>query len=83
MGTKTINISKLRDNLADALDAVSEDEVLIITRRGKKEKAIIDIDKLEDLLSVNDPEFLRSIADAREQIKRGEVYTFEEVFDGL
>ncbi|OGL37059.1 hypothetical protein A3E49_02930 [Candidatus Saccharibacteria bacterium RIFCSPHIGHO2_12_FULL_49_19] len=83
MGTKTINISKLRDNLADALDAVSEDEVLIITRRGKKEKAIIDIDKLEDLLSVNDPEFLRSIADAREQIKRGEVYTFEEVFGGL
>ena len=83
MGTKTINISKLRDNLADALDAVSEDEVLIITRRGKKEKAIIDIDKLEDLLSANDPEFLRSIADAREQIKRGEVYTFEEVFGGL
>jgi len=83
MGTKIINISKLRDNLADALDAVSEDEVLIITRRGKKEKAIIDIDKLEDLLSVNDPEFLRSIADAREQIKRGEVYTFEEVFGGL
>lgn len=83
MGTKTISASKLRNNLADALDSISDNEVLIITRRGKSERAIIDLDKLEDLLAASDPEYLKSIAEAREQIKKGEVYTFEEVFGDL
>lgn len=83
MGTKTISASKLRNNLADALDSISNDEVLIVTRRGKKERAIVDLDKLEDLLAASDPEYLKSIAEAREQIKKGEVYTFEEVFGDL
>ena len=44
MGTKTVSASDLRSNLADALDAVNKDEILIVTRRGKKERAIIDLD---------------------------------------
>ncbi|OGL35043.1 hypothetical protein A3F65_01735 [Candidatus Saccharibacteria bacterium RIFCSPHIGHO2_12_FULL_47_16b] len=83
MGTKTISASKLRNNLADALDSISDDEVLIVTRRGKKERAIVDLDKLEDLLAASDPKYLESIAEAREQIKKGEVYSFEEVFGNL
>lgn len=83
MGTKTISTSKLRNNLADALDSITDDEVLIVTRRGKSERAIIDLDKLEDLLAASDPKYLKSIKEARDQIKRGEVYTFEEVFGGL
>jgi len=80
MGTKTINISKLRDNLADALDAVSEDEVLIITRRGKKEKAVVDLDMLEDLLAASNPEYLKSIEEARNS---NEYFTHEEIFGNL
>jgi len=83
MGTKTISASKLRNNLADALDAVNRDDVLIVTRRGKKDHAIVDLDKLEDLLTASDPEYLKSIVEAREQIKKGEVHTFEEVFGNL
>lgn len=83
MGTKTISASKLRNNLADALDSLTDDEVLIVTRRGKKDHAIIDVDKLEDILAISDPEYADSIAEAREQIKRGEVHTFEEVFGNL
>ena len=83
MGTKTISASKLRSNLADALDSISDNEVLIVTRRGKSERAIIDMDKLEDLLAASNPEYLASIKEAREQIKSGEVYTFEEVFGEL
>lgn len=83
MGTKTISASKLRNNLADALDSISNDEVLIVTRRGKKDRAIIDLDKLEDILAVQDPEYVKSIAEAREQIKKGEVYSFEKVFGNL
>lgn len=83
MGTKTISASKLRNNLADTLDSLSDDDVLIVTRRGKKEHAIVDLDKLEDILAACDPEYVKSIEEAREQIKRGEVHTFDEVFGNL
>ena len=80
MGTKTVSTSDLRSNLADALDAVNNDEILIVTRRGKKEKAIIDLDKLEDLLAANDPKYLKTIKEARES---KEYFSHEEVFGDL
>jgi PHD/YefM family antitoxin component YafN of YafNO toxin-antitoxin module len=80
MGTKTISASDLRSNLADSLDTITKDDVLIVTRRGKKERAIIDLDKLEDLLAANDPEYLKSIKQARES---KEYFSHEEVFGAL
>lgn len=80
MSTKTISASDLRSNLADTLDAISVDDVLIVTRRGKKERAIIDLDKLEDLLAANDPKYLQSIKKARES---KEYFSHEEVFGDL
>jgi prevent-host-death family protein len=65
MGTKTVSASDLRSNLADALESVNNDDVLIVTRRGKKERAIIDLDRLEDLLAASDPDYLAAIRDAR------------------
>ena len=61
MGTKTLTVSELSGNLADSLDAIQNDEVLIVTRRGKKERAIIDLDRLEDLLAATDPAYLKTI----------------------
>jgi PHD/YefM family antitoxin component YafN of YafNO toxin-antitoxin module len=80
MGTKTISASDLRSNLADSLDTITKDDVLIVTRRGKKERAIIDLDKLEDLLAANDPEYLKTIQAARES---KEYLSHEEVFGEL
>ena len=80
MGTKTISASDLRTNLSDALDAVNMNDILIVTRRGKKERAIIDLDKLEDLLAANDPNYLVSIKDARAGT---EYFSHEEVFGHL
>lgn len=79
MSTKTITASNLRTNLADALDAV-DDEILIVTRRGKKERAIIDLDKLEDLLAASKPEYLQKIKEARAS---KEYLSHEEVFGDL
>lgn len=80
MGTKTLTASQLRTGLADALDSVNSDEILIVTRRGKKERAIIDLDKLEDLLAANDPAYLKTIKEARES---KEYFSHEEVFGAI
>ena len=80
MSTKTVSASDLRSNLADSLDAITKDDILIVTRRGKKERAIIDLDKLEDLLAAGDPGYLASIREAREG---SEYFSHEEVFGDL
>lgn len=80
MSTKTISASKLRNNLADALDSLNEGDVLVVTRRGKSEKAIIDLDKLEDLLAASNLDYLKSIKEAR---RSPEYFSHEEVFGDL
>lgn len=80
MGTKTISASDLRSGLADALDTVSPNDILIVTRRGKKERAIVDLDKLEDLLAASDPDYLAKIKEARES---EEYLSHEDVFGDL
>lgn len=80
MSIKTISASKLRGNLADALDSLSKDDVLVVSRRGKSEKAIIDLDALEDLLAANNPEYLASIKEAR---TNKEVFSHADVFGDL
>ncbi len=80
MGTKTISASDLRNGLADALDAVSNTDILIVTRRGKKERAIVDLDRLEDLLASSDPAYLARIKEARES---SEYLSHEDVFGNL
>jgi PHD/YefM family antitoxin component YafN of YafNO toxin-antitoxin module len=80
MGIKTLTISQLRGNLADSLDSISHDEILIVTRRGKKESAIIDLDRLEDLLAVTNPEYLKTIHQARES---KDYFSHDEVFGDI
>ena len=81
MGTKTIDTTDLRNNLSATLRSIGKDDVLFIKSRGKLTgKAIIDDDLLEDLLLLQDGEYVTSIAKARDEIKKGNVYTFDEVF---
>ena len=80
MSAKTVTVSELRSNLADSLEAVKGDEILIVTRRGKNERAIIDIDMLEDLLAVTNPKYLKTIKEARNS---KEYFSHEEVFGDI
>ena len=80
MGIKTVTASTLRSNLSDALDAVNEQDIIIVTRRGKKERAIIDLDKLEDLLAANNPDYLALIKEARDS---QEYLSHDDVFGDL
>ncbi len=81
MSTKTIDATDMRNNLSEALDAVSKSKnIILVKRRGKVESALIDVDVLEDLLAASNPEYLKSIAEARAS---KEWYTPEEVFGDL
>ena len=81
MSTKTIDASDMRKNLSEALDAVRDNKnIILVKRRGKVESALIDIDTLEDLLAVQNPEYVKSIAEARADTKS---FTPDEVFGDL
>lgn len=81
MSTSTIDASSMRKNLSDVLDAVRGDNNLILVKRhGKVESALINIDALEDLLAVQNPEYVKSISEAR---KSKDLYTPEEVFGDI
>lgn len=81
MSTKTIDATDLRNNLSATIKALGKDDILFIKSRGKLTgKVIIDDEILEDLLLLQDSDYLKSIATAREEVKRGQTYTFDEVF---
>ncbi len=80
MTTKTIDATVLRNNLSDAMDTVTGGHALIVKKRGKDRVVMIDVDAYEDYLAAQDPEYLKSIATARAQVKNGEVFTLDEAF---
>lgn len=81
MGTKTIDTTDLRNNLSATLKAAGKDDIIFIKNRGKLTgKAIIDDELLEDLLLLQDSDYVASIAQARDEVKKGDIYTFDEVF---
>lgn len=83
MNTKTIDSTDLRNNLSSTIDAVTSGQTLIVKKRGKEQVAIIDIDTYEDLLEASNPEYLKSIKKAREEHKKGEVFSLEDVFGDI
>lgn len=81
MNTRTIDTTDLRNNLSAILSAIGKNDILFVKSRGKLTgKAIIDDELLEDLLLLQDTGYVADIARARDEIKRGDVYTFDEVF---
>lgn len=77
MTVKTIDSTDLRNNLGEAIDSIKPGHALIVKKRGKMRVAMIDLDEYEDMLAASDPEYLKSIAEARASKER---YTMEEVF---
>ena len=81
---KSIETTKLRNNLSSAISEVnSKKDYLIVTKNGEPVAGIVNLDILEDIEAANSKAFITSIKEAREQFKRGEFYTHEEVFGDL
>lgn len=76
-----INTTTLRNNLSDAIKEVSnKKDYLLVTQKGKVTTALVNIDFFEDLLALSNPNYLKSIQKARRELKKGQIYTHEEIF---
>jgi len=79
-----IQASTLRSNLSKVLDSVEEKtDYVLVTKKGKPQVALVNLDFFEDLLALASPKYLKSIKSARAQIKKGLFYSHEEVFGEL
>ncbi|MCL5773651.1 MAG: type II toxin-antitoxin system Phd/YefM family antitoxin [Firmicutes bacterium] len=82
--SKVVPAAILRDHLADAIKEVSKKEkYLLITNKGRPVSALVNLDFFEDLLALSSPKYLKSIKEARENYKKGQFFSHEEVFGAL
>lgn len=75
-----VTTTTLRNNFADSLEEVIKKDYLLVAKRGKIISALVNIDLFEDLLALRNKKYLSSIKKAREEYRRGEVFTHNEVF---
>lgn len=80
MSIKIIDSSVLRANLGDAIDEVKKGVVLEVRRHGRGEVAMIDLELFEDWLATQNPDYIKSIKEARKQAKQGKTIPFENVY---
>jgi len=76
-----VNATVLRNNLSDALKEVSgKKDYLLVAKKGKITSALVNIDLFEDLLALSNKDYLKSIKNAREEYKKGDVFSHEQAF---
>lgn len=76
-----INATILRNNLAGAMSEIEgKKDYLLIAKRGEITSALVNIDLLEDLLAMANRKYKDSIRKAREEYKKKDFFTHEEVF---
>lgn len=73
----------MRANFSSTLDELAKQNYLLVARRGKISHAIVNLDFLEDLLALNNKEYLASIRQAREDYKKGNTVSHDHVFGEL
>ena len=62
---------------------VAKKDYLLVAKKGKITSALVNIDLFEDLLALANKKYLASIKKAREEFKKGEVLTHQQVFGEL
>ena len=76
-----VSSTVLRNNLADTLVEVSQKkDFLLVAKRGKITSALVNIDFFEDLIALTNKKYQESIKKAREEYRRGEIFSHGEVF---
>lgn len=75
-----VNATVLRNNLSDAINETEKKDYLLVARKGKVISALVNIDLFEDLLALSNKKYLASIKKAREEYKKGEIFTHKQAF---
>ena len=76
-----VSSTVLRNNLADTLVEISQKkDFLLVAKRGKITSALVNIDFFEDLIALTNKKYQESIKKAREEYRRGEIFSHGEVF---
>lgn len=76
-----VNSTVLRNNLSDVLKEVNKNrDFFLVAKKGKITSAIVNIDLFEDLLALTNKDYVKSIKKAREEYKKSDVFTHEDVF---
>lgn len=73
----------LRNNLADVINGIEQKKYLLVAKKNKITSALVDIDFFEDLIAMVNQKYLESIRHAREEYKRGDFLTHDQVFGKL
>jgi len=72
-----VNATEARQRFLQLLDVVQQGDQVIVTRHGTPAAVLIDFERLETLKSLarlwQDPEALRAMKEANEQVKAGQV----------
>ena len=80
----TVNASVMRQHMADVLGEVDrKKEIFVVLKNNKPISAMINLDLLEELLSLADSDYLESIKQARQEYKNGEVFSHADAFGEL
>ena len=82
----TLNATKVRNNFFNLVEEVQKNaNPLTVTIHGEPKVVMMPADEFESLIEtveiMNDPDLVKSIAEAEEEIKRGEYVTLEEVLE--
>lgn len=80
-----IQTTTLRNNLSDVLKTIEKKRPgwLVVTGKRRARAALVNLDLLEDLLACASLKYLKSIKEARAQIKKGEYFTHQQAFGEL
>jgi prevent-host-death family protein len=80
MSVQTTSMSNARAHFAEALEAATNGEVVLVQRRGKPDAAIVDAELLEDYLAATNPRIVEKVQAARQE---KEAVSFDDAFAGL
>ncbi|OGK57480.1 hypothetical protein A3J15_01160 [Candidatus Roizmanbacteria bacterium RIFCSPLOWO2_02_FULL_38_10] len=79
-----ITTTVLRNNLADTLKEITaKKDYLLVAKKGKITSVLVNIDLFEDLLALVNKDYLKSIKKARQEYKKGDYLTHDQVFGNL
>lgn len=80
MSIQTTSMSDARANFAEALDAATSGDVVVIQRRGKPDAALVDAELLEDYLASVNPRLIKKAQRARAET---ESIPFDDAFSDI